>query len=67
MSTFVNMEIKQVIKNSGIPFEIKNPKLSKDLLEVLQEGEQIIKDLENGKRKGYLNVRQMFEDILNED
>ena len=26
-----------------------------------------IKDIESGKRKGYHNVRQMFEDILNKD
>lgn len=67
MSTLINMTIKQVIKRGGLPFEVVNPKPSKELLEALEEGEQIIKDLESGKRKGYHNVRQMFEDILNED
>jgi len=67
MSTFINMAIKQVIKKDGLPFEISNPKPNKELLEALEEGEQIIKDIESGKRKGYHNVRQMFEDILNED
>ena len=66
MSTFINMAIKQVIKKDGLPFEISNPKPSKELLEALEEGEQIIKDMENGKRKGYHNVKQMFEDILDE-
>ena len=65
MSTFVNMAIKQVIKKDGLPFEVSNPKPSKELLEALQEGEQIIKDLESGKRKGYHNINQLFEDLEN--
>ena len=45
MSTFVNMAIKQLINKDGIPFEVSNPKPSKELLEALQEGEDIL----NGK------------------
>lgn len=65
MSTFVNMAIKQLINKDGLPFEVCNPKPSRELLEALQEGEDIL----NGKiqAKGYHNVRKMFEDILNED
>ena len=65
MSTFINMAIKQVIKKDGLPFEVTNPRPNKELLDALQEGEDII----NGKIKvkGYHNVKQMFEDILNED
>ncbi len=65
MSTAINLFLKQVIKRDGLPFEVVNPKPSKELLEALKEGEDII----NGKikAKGYHNVHQMFEDILNED
>lgn len=65
MSTFVNMAIKQLIYTDGLPFEVKNPKPSKDLLEALEEGENIL----SGKiqKKGYHNVRQMIDDIINED
>ena len=65
MSTYVNMAIKQLINKDGVPFEVVNPKPSKELLEALNEGEEIL----NGKikAKGYHNVRKMFEDILNED
>jgi len=65
MSTFVNMAIKQLINKDGIPFEVSNPKPSKELLEALQEGEDIL----NGKIQatGYHNVRKMVEDIINED
>ena len=65
MSTFINMALAQVVKKDGVPFEVVNPKPSKELLEALNEGEEIL----NGKikTKGYHNVRKMFEDILNED
>lgn len=65
MSTYVNMAIKQLINKNGVPFEVVNPRPSKELLEAIQEGEDIL----NGKikTKGYHNIRQMFEDILNEN
>lgn len=67
MSTFVNMAIKQLINNDGIPFEVKNPKPSKELLEALQEGEVLLRELREGKTKGYHNVDEMFKDILSEE
>ncbi len=65
MSTFINMAIKQVIKRDGLPFEVTNPKPKKELLEALEEGDKIA----TGKIdvKGYHNVNQMIEDIINED
>lgn len=66
MSTAINMFVKQIIKEGGIPFEIKNPKPSKELLEALREGEQIIQDLESGKRKVYNNVSEMMKVILDD-
>lgn len=61
MSTFVNMAIKQLINKDGIPFEVVNPKPTKELLEALQEGEDII----NGKidAKGYNNMYELMEDL----
>lgn len=67
MSTFINMAIKQVIKHDGLPFEVSNPKPSKDLLEALEESEQIIADIKNGNRKGYKNVNDMMKAIMNDD
>lgn len=58
MSTFVNMAIKQLIYKDGIPFEISNPKPSKELLEALQEGEDILNDKIQAKE--YHNVRKML-------
>ena len=66
MSTAVNMFIKQIIKRDGLPFDVANPRPSRELIEALKEGDKIISDIESGKRKGYHNVREMFEDILND-
>lgn len=64
MSTYINMAIKQLIINGEIPFEVTNPKPSKELLEAINEGEDILSG--KIKTKGYRNVRKMFDDILNE-
>lgn len=65
MSTFINMAIKQVIKRNGVPFEVRNPEPSEELLEALKEADDIL----NGKidKKGYTNVKEMMEDIINDD
>lgn len=61
MSTYVNMAIKQLINKDGVPFEVVNPKPSKELLEALQEG----KDILNGrtKTKSYTNMYEMLKDL----
>lgn len=61
MSTYVNMAIKQLINKDGVPFEVVNPKPSKELLEAIQEGEDIL----NGKikTKSYTNMYEMIEDL----
>ena len=66
MTSFVNMALKQLIYNGGIPFEIRAPKPTKELMEALEEGEQILKDIKSGKRKGYHNVNDLFKS-LNEE
>lgn len=63
MSTAINMFLKQIIKTDGLPFEVKNPKPTKELLEALQEGEDIIKDIEAGKRKGYNNMYELIKSL----
>lgn len=65
MTSYVNMAIKQLIYYGGIPFEVKAPRPSKELIEALKEGEDILSG--KIKSKGYHDVRKMFEDILNEE
>lgn len=62
MSTYVNMAIKQLINKDGVPFEIVNPKPSKDMLEALEE----LKYAKNhpDEYKGYHNINAFIEDML---
>ena len=64
-SNGVNEFLKKVAEYKGIPFDVKKREFSKELLEALQEAE----DIASGKieKKKYHNVREMFEDILNEE
>ena len=66
MSTLINMTLKQVIKREGLPFDVSNPKPSKDLLEALEEGIEIEREIRAGKRKGYSNVNEMLRSIIDD-
>ena len=61
MSTYVNMAIKQLINKDGVPFEVVNPKPSKELVEAINEGEDIL----DGKleAKSHTNMYEMLEDL----
>ena len=61
MSTAVNMFLVQVIKKDGIPFEIVNPKPSKDLIRALKE----LEDMETGKKdyKTFDNLDDLMKDL----
>lgn len=61
MSTYVNMAIKQLINRDGVPFDVVNPRPSRELLEALQEGDDIL----NGKikAKSYTNMYDLLKDL----
>jgi len=61
MSTAINMFLRKSISVGGIPFEIRNPKPSKELIEALQEGEDILSG--KIKAKGYHNINELMEDL----
>ena len=54
----INVFLKQVILNDGIPFEIKKPKYNKETI-------QAIEDTKNGKNlsKTFDSVDKMFEEL----
>lgn len=60
----INIFLKQIILNSGIPFEIKTPQFSDEMLESLAEAEEIEKHPEN--YKSYKNLAEIMEDLDNE-
>ena len=61
MSTAINMFLVQIVKRNGIPFEITNNKLSKEMIQALKEANDII----NGtiEEKGYRDVDELFKDL----
>ena len=61
MSTYVNMAIKQLINRDGVPFDVVNPKSSKELFEAIKEGEDILSG--KIKTKSYTNMYEMLEDL----
>ena len=64
MSTAINMFLVQIVKRNGIPFEITNNKLSKEMIQALKEANDII----NGtiEEKGYRDVGELFKDLDSE-
>ena len=60
----INIFLKKALSEGGIPFEVRERKPSKRLLEALKESEDII----NGKIKAkrYNNFDEMLEDIEDE-
>ena len=60
----INIFLRQVILNSGIPFEIKLPQFSNEMLEAIKEAEEIEKHPENYKK--YHSVDELMEELENE-
>ena len=63
MSTAINMFLKQIVKRDGIPFEVTNPKPSKEMLHALEESEKIIKEIREGRRTGYDNMSDLISSL----
>lgn len=74
MSGLINMTIKQVIINKGIPFSITlnnddnldNYFSKQEISDALKESNKIIKDIKNGKRKGYNNMSDLINSLEEE-
>ena len=65
MSTAINMFLAQIVKRDRIPFEVVNPKPSKDLIEALIESEEIIKY--PNKYSNYSNREDLKKALLSND
>ena len=60
----INIYLKQIILTSGIPFEIKTPQFSDDMLEAIAEAEEMEKHPEN--YKSFKTVQEFMEDLHRE-
>ncbi len=65
MSTAINMFLKRAIYERGIPFEVKEPLPSKELLSALQELDDMEKHPE--EYKSFHSVKELMEDLNSED
>ena len=61
MSTAINMFLAQIIKQDGIPFEVKNPRPTRELIKALKEADDIVSGKVDSKR--YYDVDELFEDL----
>ena len=65
LSDAVNIFLRQVILQKGIPFEIKYPEetleFKPEVIEAMEEARRISRD---PNVKGYTDVKQMFKEIL---
>ena len=66
-SSAINMFLRQCDREQGLVFTpTLTPEPSEELLEALKEGEKIIQEVREGKRKGYNNVNEMMRAILDD-
>lgn len=65
MSTAINMFLTQCVKTSSIPFNISEPKPSRQLKRALKEAEHIAKHPE--RYKSYDNIDDLFKDLDSDD
>ena len=65
MSAAINLFLKQVVKRNGLPFEVGNPKPSKELRKALKEAEKIVKN--SDKYPGYRDMDKLKEALLSDD
>jgi DNA-damage-inducible protein J len=55
----INVFLHKSIMHYGFPFEVRHRTPKADLLESIAESEQIIADIESGKRKGYRTIEEL--------
>ena len=60
----VNIYLKQIILNCGLPFSVRTPKFSDEMLESIAEADEMMKHPE--KYKSYDSVEEVMEDLHTE-
>lgn len=56
----VNMFLKQVILRGGIPFEVKYPEYTPEVIDAMEEAKRISRD---PNIKGYTDIDALFEEL----
>lgn len=63
MTTAINIFLTKCVKSKSIPFEISEPKLSKDLEKAIKESQKLSND---PKRKKYHDVQELVKALLDD-
>ena len=63
MSDLINMTIKQVIMQGGIPFDVKEPKMTTNMKDALKELDYIEKHIDEYKKNN--NWDDLKKELLN--
>jgi DNA-damage-inducible protein J len=63
LSDAVNMYLRQIVLQHGIPFEVKYPEYKDEVIAAMEEAKRISHD---PNIKKYTSVEEMFEDLENE-
>ena len=61
----ITIYLKQIVLTDSIPFIIKKPQFSDEMLESIAEADEIMKNPD--KYKSYHNLDEILEDINNDD
>ena len=67
MSGAVNMFLKQCVNTGSIPFRIKKPRPSKELLEAMEEAEALAKDPNAEIYRTFEEYQAAMQKVLDED
>lgn len=62
-STAINVFLRQVIAENGLPFQPKQPTFNSETLSAIQEADEMVK---NKTGKKYASVDELFTDISEE-
>lgn len=60
----INIYLRQIILTSGIPFEIKTPQFSSEMLEAIKEADEIMKNPD--AYPSYNSVEELMEALNDE-
>ena len=67
MSGAVNMFLKQCVNTGSIPFRVRRPRPTKELLEAMEEAEVIAKDPNAPHYKTFEEYQRAMQELLDEN
>ena len=57
----VNMFLSKSLMDNGLPFKLVQPRYNAETEAAIAEGRQLVRDMKEGKAKGFDNAEDMFK------